>query len=219
VRRLAGTWTHLAASDDPAFTLAQLDRFDTCLRALRARGIDPGLTHAANSGAILGSARARAYGAVRPGLLLYGCAPGGARRPGWLKPAMSFRTRVAAVRSVPRGATVSYNHTWHAPRASTLAVLPAGYADGVSRLQSNRGVVLIRGRRAPVRGIVCMNLTVVDVTGIPGVTCGDEAVFFGAQGRKRILAEEVAARQGTIPYEVLCVAGGLNRRVPGGARG
>jgi alanine racemase len=132
---------------------------------------------------------------------------------------MSFRTRVAVVRRVARGATVSYDHTWRAHRPATLAVLPAGYADGYSRLQSNRGAVLIRGRLAPVRGIVCMNLTVVDVTGIPGVAAGDEAVFFGAQRGRRLAAETVAGRQGTIPYEVLCAAGGLNRREYGASRG
>ena len=215
LRRLAGTWTHLSAADEAGFTRAQLRRFDAALAALRRGGIDPGLTHAANSAAVLASPAACAYRAVRPGLLLYGCVPGRRPAPRWLRPAMSFRTRVAALRRVARGATISYDHTWRAPREATLAVLPVGYADGYSRLQSNRGEVLIRGRRAPVRGIVCMNLTVVEVTGIRGVAAGDEAVIFGTQGRARIRAEEVAARQATIPYEVLCVAGGLNRRVRG----
>ncbi|MEK7477261.1 MAG: alanine racemase [Candidatus Coatesbacteria bacterium] len=219
VRRLAGIWTHLAAAGEPGFTRVQLRRFDECLGVLRTHGIDPGLTHAANSGAVLASVRARGYRAIRPGLLLYGCAPGGARPPRWLRPAMSFGTRVADVRRVARGATVSYDHTWRASRAATLAILPAGYADGFSRLQSNRGTVLIRGRFARVRGLVCMNLTIVDVTDIPGVVPGDEAVFFGAQRGRRLNAGTVARRQHTIAYEVLCTAGGLNRREYGAARG
>lgn len=219
VRRLAGTWTHLAAADEAGFTRAQLRRFDESLQALARAGVDPGLTHVANSAAVLANPRARSYRAVRPGLLLYGCSPAGTRRPPWLRAAMSFRARVAAVRSVAQGATVSYDHTWRAPRAATLAVLAAGYADGFSRLQSGRGIVLVRGRRAPVRGIVCMNLTVVEVTGVPGVKAGDEAVFFGSQKGAHLPAEEVAARQRTIPYEVLCSAGGLNLRSWRGRRG
>lgn len=212
VRFVAGTYTHLSTPSDRRFTEAQLDRFDSCLDALRAQGIHPGLVHAANSWGLLASPRARRYGAVRPGLLLYGCAPV-PRVPFVLRPAMRFATRVASVRTVEPGWPVTYGHTWRAPRRATLATLPAGYSRGVNRLLSNRGFALLRGRRAPIRGRVTMDLTVVDVTNIPGVRVGDEAVFFGPQGRSRIAVEEVAGLAGSISYETLCVVGGLNERV------
>ena len=218
IRFLAGTWTHLSTPSDRPFTAAQLDRFDACLDALREAGVHPGLVHAANSWGILASPRACRYGAVRPGILLYGCSPG-PRIPFALRPAMSFKTRVAAVREAEQGSPVSYGHTWRVRRKSRLAVLPAGYSRGINRLLSNRGEVLVRGKRAQVRGRVTMDLTVVDVTRNPRARPGDEAVVFGAQGRNRVSAEEVAEHARTIAYEVLCVAGGLNPRVYRGGAG
>ncbi len=215
--RLAGAFTHLAQISEPGFTKAQLDRFDMCLGALRAAGIDPGLTHAANSGALYLSARACAYDAVRPGLILYGVPPGSGV-PFALRPALSFKTRVAQVRGVPAGTTVSYGHTWRTGRAARLALLPVGYSCGYPRSMSSKGSVLVRGRRVPVRGRVCMNLTVAEVGAVPGVKSGDEVVLIGCQGRHAISADDVARQAGTISYEVLCTAGGLNERVYRGGR-
>ena len=212
VRRLAGIWTHLSAASERAFTALQVSRFDYVLYALARAGISWDLTHVAASEAVVFAPQvARRYGAIRVGLALYGCTPG-PRPASFLKPAMSFRTRVSALRVAFPGDTISYGHTWRAPRKALLAVLPAGYSRGVNRRLSGRGAVLIRGHRAPVRGRVTMDMTVVDVTGIPGVRAGDEAVFFGRQGRAEIRAEEMGGLAGTVAYEVLCVAGGLNPR-------
>ena len=208
VRRLAGVMTHLSCGGERAFTRHQLDAFDACLSALKERAIRYGMVHVANTEGVLHSPRACAYGWIRPGLMLYGCGPG-PRPVNGLKAALSWSTRVVAVRRVPRGAPVSYGHTWRAPRASKLGVIPAGYAHGLFRSLANRGVALVRGRRVPVRGRVCMDLTVLDLSGVPGARPGDEAVLIGRQGGVRICAEEVAARAGTIAYEVLCAAGGL----------
>ncbi len=212
VRRLAGMYTHLASGSDRPRTARQVAALRIGARILRAAGVDPGPLHAANSEAVLASPEACALGTIRPGLLLYGCRPAAGARGLSLAPAMAFKTRVLAVREAVAGDRIGYGGTWTAPRRSRLAVLPVGYAAGYSRLQSNRGVVLVRGRPAPVRGRVSMNLTLVDVTRIGGVRPGDEAVLVGAQGRARVRAEDVARRQATIPYEVLCVAGGLNPR-------
>lgn len=212
VRTLGGTWTHLAAADEPKFTDLQLNRFDAALGSLLLAGIGPGPAHAANSRAVLTVPRARKYSAIRPGIALYGCSPDDRTEP-ILRPAMRWSVPVLEVRELPKGATISYGHTWKAPRAMRAAVLPVGYADGVSRLHSNNGSVLIRGRAAPIRGRVCMNLIVADVTAIPMARPGDEAVLIGPQGRQAITAEAVAAQRATISYEVLCVAGAMNRRV------
>ncbi len=213
VRRVRGAYTHLAAAAEPRFTAAQLDRFDACLGALRAAGIAAEQVHAANSGAVVSSARARAYGTVRPGLLLYGYAPGG-RAPFALRSALAWGCRIAAVRAVPAGTSVSYGHTFVTRRPSRLAVLPVGYAAGLHRALSGRGAAVIRGRRAPFRGLVCMNLTVADVTDVPGAAAGGIAHLIGGGGTARLGADEVARRAGTIAYEVLCAAGVLNPRRP-----
>lgn len=220
VRSVAGTYTHLAAAEEPRFTTAQLTRFDLCLAVLREQGIDAGVTHAANSEAIHAGSRACAYGAVRPGLMLYGCSTARSRPPFPLRPAMALKARIAAVKSVGRGATVSYGHTWTACRGTKLGVLPIGYAGGYSRALSNGGRLLVGGRRVPVLGRVCMNLTVADVTYAPGARVGSEAVLFGRQGKAAVTADELARLAGTIPYELLCTAGSLNPRLyQGAARG
>jgi len=213
VRAVTGTYTHLAAALEPEFTAAQLDPFDRCLGVLRTLGLHPGLTHVANSEAVLTGGRPLAYDAVRPGLILYGAGPRHLKHPLPMRPAMTLMSCLASVRSVDRGATISYAHTWRAPRPARLGVLPIGYAGGYMRTLSNRGEVLVGGRRAPVRGRVCMNLTVVDLARVPRPKVGASAVLFGRQGRARIPVEEVAGRAGTIPYELLCLAGSLNPRI------
>ncbi len=213
VRRVAGVYTHLAASSEKAFTGAQVTRFEACRQALNAGGIVADLAHVSNSEGVVTSPRACATGVVRPGLMLYGCAPAATRVPFPLQAALSFKTRIAAIREVPARTTVSYGHTYTTRRFTKLAVLPVGYSGGLSRHLSNRGAVLVRGVRVPIRGRVCMNLTVVDVTNVKGCRVGDEVVLIGQQGRERISADELAGLQRTISYEVLCVAGGLNPRV------
>ncbi|MFB3818764.1 MAG: alanine racemase [Candidatus Methylomirabilales bacterium] len=211
--RVRGLMTHFAEAEaeDPAHTRAQLACFDAAWQACRAAGLPVGLRHAANSAGLLLVPEAR-LDLVRPGILLYGYHPRGAggRGPA-LQPVLRLRTAIRQLKDLPRGAAVSYGRTFVAPRDVRIALLPIGYADGWSRRLSNRGHVLVRGRRAPVVGRVCMDLTLVDVTDVPGAAVGDEVVLIGRQGGEAITADEVAALQGTISYEVLC---GLGPRVP-----
>lgn len=209
---LKGLMTHLAtAGEDRAYALHQLKLFSEVEETLRGAGIEFPLRHAANSAAVLDLPEAF-LDMVRPGIMLYGCYPSQASpRVVRLQPALSLRARVADLKKVHKGMSVGYDRTFIAPRQSRIATLPLGYADGVSYLLSNRGEVLIRRRRAKVVGRVCMDMLMVDVTDIPGVKVGDEAVIYGRQGREMISVEEVAKSLGTISYELLCR---INKRVP-----
>jgi alanine racemase len=145
---------------------------------------------------------------VRPGILAYGFYPSGrVPRAIPVEGVMSFKSRVAQLRSVPAGRFISYGRTYQTKRTTRVGVLPVGYGHGLPWLLSNRGEVLIRGRRAPMIGRVTMDLTMVDVTEIPDVALGDEAVLWGEQGGAQITLEEVAERAETIPYEILCSMG------------
>lgn len=213
--QVSGLMTHFACADggDPESLDAQLDVFDAASRALRDLGVDPPLRHAANSAAILQSPRAH-LNVVRPGIALFGVEP----RPGIckdLRPVMQVRTELVALREIPAGQSVGYGATWKAQRQSRIATVPMGYADGLSRALSNRGELLVRGKRAPIAGVVSMDMTMLDVTEIEGVQVGDECMVLGVQkgplGQDAISAEEIAARLGTIPWEVLT---DISRRVP-----
>jgi len=208
--RLVGLMTHFADADadDPEFTREQLARFETVSRDLRAAGIAIPLRHAANSAGLIRHPDAR-LDLVRPGIMLYGCPPCATRRPGdpVLAPALRLRTAISQLADLAAGASVSYGRTFVAPRDVRIATLPIGYADGLSRLLSGRGQALILGRRVPIVGRVCMDMAMVDVTNVPGVRVGDEAVLIGRQGGEEITADEVAGLTATISYEVLCSIG------------
>jgi alanine racemase len=214
--RLAGLMTHFAESDaeDPGFTREQLVRFATATDALRAAGVPIPLRHAANSAALLRHPDAR-LDLVRPGIMLYGCHPCDRRHPNdpTLAPALRFRTVVSHLKDLPAGGSVSYGRTFVAPRDLRIATLPVGYADGLARLLSGQGQVLIGGQRVPIVGRVCMDMTMVDVTRVPDVRVGDEAVLIGRQGVEEITADEIAVLTGTISYEVLCRVGARVPRV------
>ncbi|HMJ06340.1 MAG TPA: alanine racemase [Chthoniobacterales bacterium] len=203
--------THLPVADeDPAYTRGQLERFSSLMT--RVRGEAPGsyLAHALPSAGVAGFPNS-AYEIVRAGLMLYGAAPDPTFQR-LLHPVMTLKTRVAFLRHLPAGSSVSYGRTFTAPHALRAATLSAGYADGLPRSISNReAAVLIRGRRCPVLGRVTMDLTVVDVSSVPNVTVGDEAVLIGRQGEEEILATEVATRASTIAWEVFT---GIGNRVP-----
>ncbi len=209
--RLAGLMTHFAEAEaeEPDFAREQLARFEEAARDLASllEGGMP-LRHAANSAALLFLPEAR-LDLVRPGIMLYGCHPRGRRHPAEpaLRPALRLRTAISQLKDIPRGASVSYGRSFVAPQDIRVATLPIGYADGLGRLLSNRGQVLIGGRRAPIIGRICMDMTMVDVTAIPGVQVGDEAVLIGRQGAEEITADEVAELQGTLSYEILCRIG------------
>jgi alanine racemase len=213
--RVSGLMTHFACADatEPESLDRQMDLFDAATASMKSLGIDPPLRHAANSAAVLQSPRAH-LNVVRPGIALFGVEP----RAGIckeLRPVMTVRTELVAVREIPAGQSVGYGATWTAQRTSRIATIPMGYADGLSRALSNRGELLVRGKRVPVAGIVSMDMTMLDVTEIPDVRVGDECVVLGTQkgalGQDTISAEEIAGRLGTIPWEVLTT---ISRRVP-----
>jgi alanine racemase len=211
--RLEGFMSHFADADaeEPTLAREQLARFLAVDRALRASGLSAGRRHLANSAGVLALPEAH-LDLVRPGILLYGYAPS-ARLAARLAlcPALTLRTRIAALRVVPRGQGVSYGHTFVAPQDVRVATIPVGYADGVRRSLSNRGEVLVRGRRAPILGRICMDMTLVDVSATPEAALGDEVVLIGRQGKEAITADDVAAAAGTISYEVLA---GIGPRIP-----
>ncbi len=214
--RVEGLLSHLSVAEgegkeDRAFTQEQLSRFARCIDLAREKGMTPRYFHAANSAATALWEPAR-FNLVRPGLMLYGYTPSAALRDRVsLKPALRWKTEVLSLKKLPPGEPVSYGRTFRCAGKARIAVLPVGYADGYSRRLSNRGQVLVRGRRAKIAGIVCMDLTMVDVSNIPGVEVGDEVVLLGRQGEDEISAVEMAAWAGSIPYEVLC---GIGKRVP-----
>lgn len=213
--QLQGLMTHLACADDDDLgsTLAQLAAFSAVDKRVRACGLGPARRHAANSAAMLRLPEAR-FDLVRPGIAVFGVAPRADLVPE-LKPAMRVRTEIVALRTVAVGERIGYGHTWQAQRESVVATIPMGYADGLDRQLSNRGSALVRGKRVPIAGTVSMDLTMLDVTDVPGVRVSDEAVVLGAQegplGRDAITALEVAQLTGRIPWEVLT---SVSRRVP-----
>ena len=167
----------------------------------------------ANSGAILSKNIHDSFlDMVRPGLMLYGAYPSPyVSKDIKLELVLTLKTRVVFIKDVKQGSTVSYGRTYTAKSKSRLATLPIGYGDGYSRLLSNKGEVLIKGKRAPVVGRVCMDQSIVDVSKIPGVCVGDEVILIGAQKQERISVEEIAEKIGTIPNEVFCM---ISKRVP-----
>ena len=211
--QVEGVMTHLADADgaDSDFTERQLGVFRAMLEQIRQRGLTPPLIHTANSAAIVRFPDAH-FSLVRPGIMLYGyhTLPASVPAPD-LIPVLSLRTTIVQLRTIPRGGTVSYNTTFVAKRPTRIAVLPIGYADGYSRRLSNRGSVLIQGRRAPIVGLVCMDMIMVDVTDLAPVHVGETVTLIGQQGGESIWADEVADWIGTISYEVLC---GIGSRVP-----
>jgi alanine racemase len=198
-----GLWTHFATADerDKSFAREQFARYQEAADAVSGRFEIP-IHHVANSAAILDLPETW-LDAVRPGIALYGLYPSAeVSATVTLRPALTLISHVGRVRALPPGSSVSYGRTFIAERRTTVALLPIGYGDGVHRLLSNRGEILIRGQRAPIIGRVCMDNIMVDVTAISGVQEGDEAVLIGRQGEDRISAEEVAAWAQTINYEV-----------------
>jgi alanine racemase len=211
--RLDGLMTHLADADnrDAGQTEEQLAQFQQVLKHVQERGLAIPLIHVANSAGII-RYPASLHSLVRPGIMLYGyhTLSNDTTAPE-LQPILTWKTAIAHMHTIPSGGSVSYNRTFIASRKTRVAVLPVGYADGYNRLLSNRGNVLVGGQRVPVIGRVCMDMTMIDVTDVPGVQVGHEAILIGQQGSERITAADLAAWQQTIPYEILCAIGS---RVP-----
>src|SRR5262245_14610620 len=216
---LDAVYTHFATADDPESALfeQQRIRFTRVLEELTDLGARPRYRHAANSAALLRDSRVW-FDCVRPGLLLYGVVPPPLAASSLaLQPVMTLRSRVVAVKGMRTGESTGYGARFVAERPTTLAVVPAGYADGLDLRLGGRGAVLIRGCRAPVVGSVCMDMLMADVTGLD-VSPGDEVVIIGSQKLPsgdvvRIDAREMAAVVGTIPWEIVCRIGSRIERV------
>lgn len=214
--RIEGVASHFPRADeqDSDHTIKQLARFQALTRSDESQ--KDKTWHTANSGGILYFPQSHCD-MVRAGIALYGYYPDGISGSSSedvpvLKNVMSFVTRVLQVKTVPAGVGVSYGHSFVTNRTTRLAVLPVGYEDGLSRLLSNIGEVIVGGSRAKIRGRVCMNLCMVDVTDIEGVVPGDEVVILGTQGTESISGDEIAKWMGSISYEVLCLFGNNNER-------
>jgi alanine racemase len=210
--QVEGLTSHLSSADavEPEFTESQIRRFKAAIEAARAMGFDLPLNNLANSAGLMKFKDAH-FDLVRPGIMLYGGLPSPDFIPPVpLRPVMRFSGEVIQVRDFPDQTPVSYGRSYTTQGPRRIAVLSAGYGEGLLRNLSNTGKVLIRGKKVPITGRVCMNMTMVDVTGLRGVQVGDEAVFLGAQGGEAITADDLASWAGTISYEILCSAGQRN---------
>jgi alanine racemase len=218
--QLEGTFTHFASAED--FSARQTDDqerlFSKCLDRMRALGVSPGIVHLANSGAIC--ARPSTYAdMIRPGAILYGYYQSfdppqkgqevRDRLP--IEPSLSLRARIITLRDLPPGQGVGYSARFVTERPSRIAVINAGYADGVSRQRTNRGCALVRGRRVPLVGAISMDLTTLDVTDLPDVKLGDVVTIYGKDGNDAMVVSDIAREIGTVTSDLLCA---LGRRVP-----
>ena len=217
--RLTGLLTHLASAEDLVATQTELqgERFRAALAQLKSAGIEPELTHVSNSGALL-SGREFPENMVRIGALLYGyCMPLVLPPDKHLpdipafEPALTFKSRVVYLKDVPSGTPLGYGEAFHTRRPSRIATVPVGYADGLIRALSNRGHAIVGGKLARLVGNISMDLSLLDVTDIPGVNVGDEVILVGQSQQVSITALDIAQLLGTVPYEVLCLIG---KRVP-----
>lgn len=213
---LEGVFTHLASAEvvGAADAAKQLAGFEQAIALVKQERFAPKYFHAANSAAMVSLPRAR-KNLARPGISLYGYylpfSGDESIQPPQVEPVLSWKTRVISLREHAAGSALGYNGTFVTSRPSRIAVLPVGYADGLSRRLSSRGQVILRGTCAPIVGRVSMDITLVDVTDVPGVQIGDEVILIGASGSLRITAWDHANAAGTIPYEVLC---NISKRVP-----
>jgi alanine racemase len=210
---IEAVYTHFATADEAEHPLfaEQRQRFEAAWATLETLGLGHPPRHAANSAALLRDERVW-YDFVRPGLLIYGIVPPPLASTLPLRPAMSLHSRLVAVKGLRAGEGCGYGMKSVADHARTIAVVPAGYADGLDLRLADGGYMLVRGRRAPIVGSVCMDMTMVDVTGMD-VAPGDEVVIIGEQDAASIGVREMAAAIGTIPYELLCRVGARIQRV------
>jgi alanine racemase len=211
---IEGVFTHFATADsaDKSYAKKQLEIFLNFSDQLRQAGLEIPLTHAANSAALIHLPESH-LDMVRPGIATYGLSPSDEMSAGQvvLKPALALKSKIIHVKNVPTGFNVSYGITYQTQHPTTIATVPVGYADGFSRLLSSRGHMLLHGKRVPIIGRVCMDLTMLDVGALTNLNIEDEVVILGQQGNESITADEIAARLNTINYEVVS---SITARVP-----
>jgi len=205
---IEGIFTHFPnAEEDSHYASAQIEKFNELIKKLEEEGIHIELKHTANSAAILTLPQSY-MNMVRPGLILYGLFPSkGLNNSLDIKPVMNFKTRIVQLQTLPEGRSISYGRRYFTKRKMKIATISVGYGDGYFRSLSNKGNVIIRGKRSPIVGVVCMDLTMVDVTDIERVEIGDEVTLIGEDGKERITPEEIAELTETISYEVTSCIG------------
>jgi alanine racemase len=207
---IEGIFSHLSSADkleELPYTLEQINRFNHIIKEIESLGIYPKYKHIANSSAIIYIDHS-IYNMVRPGLMLYGIYPSHCLKGKIkLKPVLSLKSSIIQLKNIPKGYSISYGRSFVTNRDSLIATIPIGYGDGYSRFFSNKGYVIIRGKRVPIVGVVCMDLIMVDVTDADGAKIGDEVVIIGKSGDCENSVEEMAEDIGTIPYEILCSIG------------
>jgi alanine racemase len=218
--QLEGTFTHFASAEDFSArqTVDQEELFRQCLDRMRGLGIDPGIVHMANSGAICARPSTWAN-MVRPGAILYGYYQSfdppdkgqEIRDRLRVEPSLSLRAKIITLRDLPAGQPVGYSAKFVTQQPSRIAVINAGYADGILRQRTNRGCALVRGRRVPLVGAISMDLTTLDVTGVPDAQLGDVVTLYGRDGSAEIKVSDAAAEIGTVTSDLLCA---LGKRVP-----
>lgn len=210
---LVGIYSHFATSDgsDNEYMYVQLERFDRALGKIRQNGIEVEQIHIANSGAIIQLPES-CYSTVRPGIALYGMTPAENQQTSMrLEPAFHLKSKMVFIKEVQAGVTISYGRTYTTMKRTRIGTIPIGYGDGYSRRLGNRGEVIIKGRRFPVVGAVCMDQIMVDLGDATDVHVGDDVTLIGNDGSEVITPWEVSRIMGTIPYELLC---GISARVP-----
>ncbi len=208
-----GIYSHLATSDgsNSEYMHVQLERFHTVLTEIKRRGIEITNVHIANSGGIISSSDSH-FNMVRPGIMLYGYTPGYSMSEQIsLQPALSLKSKIGFVKKVEKGVSISYGRRYITEKATRIGTIPIGYADGYNRLLSNKGEVLIKGRRYPVVGTICMDQSMVDLGYDSAISAGDEVTLLGRDEGESISGWEIARKIGTIPYEILC---SISARVP-----
>ncbi|MBI5599726.1 MAG: alanine racemase [Deltaproteobacteria bacterium] len=213
--RLEGVMSHFSEmdSEDKGYSKKQLDVFSGAVEDIKRMGCAPAYVHMANSAAVIDCGESH-FNLVRPGIMLYGSYPSRAQRGRIdLRPVMQLVTRIMHIKKVPAGFPVSYGRTFVTEKESAIATIPIGYGDGLTRRLSGKGEVLVRGKRAPIAGNICMDHTMVDVTSVEGARVGDEVVVIGTQGNAEITADELAEKTGTISYEIFCAVSARVRRV------
>lgn len=210
-----GLFSHLSSANESCdgYTQFQLDAFKKAIDSIRKMGFNLRYNHIANSAALI-QCKESHFDMVRPGIMLYGSLPSRALEKNvTLKPVMTFKSRIVQIKTVPPNSSISYGRTYITERESIIATIPVGYDNGYMRSLSNKGEVLIAGKRTRILGAVCMNLLMADITDVPDVQVNDEVVLLGRQADEVITCEEIAEKAGTISYEIYCALGGKNQKI------
>ncbi len=213
--RIKGLLSHLSSAHRPddTFTKTQIQKFQKAVKICHNMGLELSMNSLANSAGMINYREETMFDIVRPGIILYGGLPSpGFVVPFRLKQAMQFMGRILQIRIVPPNTPISYGRTYHTKTRERIAIISCGYGNGIPKAISNKGYVIIRDKRAPIVGQICMDLLVCNVTHIENAIAGDDVIFIGSSEREKISPDDVAKWAGTISYEVLCSIGKINKR-------